>query len=114
VFAEEHDRAAIAAALLALALAGAAQTQTPPPIECLPNRCAECWAVRRDSTLAREVQVTKAFARVFPKLKTVEWSIWFIEGKERKRRCTIARGLLEEDVSVETCVLPFKMYPGVA
>ena len=109
VFAEEHDLAAIVA-LLALAGGG----QTPPRIDCPPNRCAECWAVRKDSTLAREVQVTKALAKAFPKLQTVEWSIWFIEGKERKRRCTIKRGLVEEDLSVETCMLPFKMYPGVA
>ena len=109
VFAEEHDLAAIVA-LLALAGGG----QTPPRIDCPPNRCAECWAVRKDPTLAREVQVTKALAKAFPKLQSVEWSIWFIEGKERKRRCTIKRGLVEEDLSVETCMLPFKMYPGVA
>ena len=71
--------------------------------------------MRRDATLVREVQVTKALARALPKLKTVEWSIWFIESKEQKRRCTIQRGLLEEeDLAVETCMLPFKMYPGVA
>ena len=110
MFTEEHDLAAIVA-LLALAGGG----QTPPRVDCPPNRCAECWAVRKDPTLAREVHVAKAFARVFPKLQTVEWSVWFfIGGKERKRRCTIERGLLEEDLAVETCVLPFKMYPGVA
>jgi hypothetical protein len=112
VFAEEHDLTAIVA-LLALA-GGAAGAQTPPRIDCPPNRCATCWAVRRDATLAREVQAAKALARAFPKLVSVEWSIWFIEGKERKRRGTITRGVLEEDLQVETCVLPFKMYPGVA
>lgn len=105
MFAEEHDLA-----LAALAGGG----PTPPPIDCPPNRCAECWAVRKDATLAREVLVTKAFAKAFAKLQTVEWSIWFIEGKERKRRCVITRGVLEEELSVETCMLPFMMYPGVA